>query len=76
MIQLYKDSAGGWRWRLVHPKNGKIVAESGEDYTRRNKAVKGAESARSLFATAQIVEVIEKPVQRLLSDVVREPSDV
>lgn len=41
-IQIYEGKAGGqkgkWRWR-VFARNGRIVAESGEGYTSRNKAL-------------------------------------
>lgn len=33
-FHIYKDSAGGWRWRLV-ADNNRIVADSAESYTRR-----------------------------------------
>lgn len=37
-VEIYKDRAGYWRWRLK-AKNHKIVAESGEGYSARHKAV-------------------------------------
>jgi uncharacterized protein YegP (UPF0339 family) len=33
-FHVYRDQAGGWRWRLVSA-NGRVVADSGEAYTRR-----------------------------------------
>jgi len=33
-IELYRDRAKAWRWRLVH-RNGRTVADSGEGYRRR-----------------------------------------
>ena len=38
-IEIYKDDAGEWRWRMV-ARNGKIVADSGEGYRRRLGAVR------------------------------------
>ena len=32
--EIYKDTAGEWRWRL-HAANHQIIATSGEGYTRR-----------------------------------------
>lgn len=32
----------GWRWRMVAP-NGRIIAESGEAYSRRSVCIKAAE---------------------------------
>lgn len=39
----YQDNGGGWRWRLV-ASNGRIVADSGEAYTRKadvKRAIRG-----------------------------------
>jgi len=38
-IEVYKDDAGEWRWR-VRSGNGRIVAESGEGYKERRKALR------------------------------------
>jgi uncharacterized protein YegP (UPF0339 family) len=43
-LDIYK-AADGWRWRFV-AENGRIIAESGEAYTRN------ADAERA-FATAQ-----------------------
>lgn len=42
MIEIYKDNAGEWRFR-VKGLNGEIVAQS-EGYTRREDARIGAET--------------------------------
>ena len=34
-FHVYQDAALGWRWRLV-AANGRIVADSGEAYTREH----------------------------------------
>jgi uncharacterized protein YegP (UPF0339 family) len=36
-FEIYKDKAGGWRWRL-RGMNGKIVAVSSESYRRKDGA--------------------------------------
>jgi len=33
-FEVYKDAAGGFRWR-ARASNGKVVADSGEAYKRR-----------------------------------------
>jgi uncharacterized protein YegP (UPF0339 family) len=38
MAEVYQDQAGRWRWRLVSA--GRIIAESGQGYTRSDDAVK------------------------------------
>jgi len=45
-FEVYRDNAGGWRWRLVH-RNGNILADSGEAYTRRNDANRAVERIRT-----------------------------
>lgn len=57
MFNVYKDTAGEWRWRLVAP-NGKIVADGAEGYRRRGGAVKGIAAVKKLVASAGIVEVL------------------
>lgn len=39
-FHIYK-AKDGWRWRLK-ARNGKIVADSGEAYTRKTAAERGA----------------------------------
>lgn len=41
-IDIYQDARGYWRWRL-RAANHKIVAESGEGYSARHKAVDAVE---------------------------------
>ncbi|WP_247728492.1 DUF1508 domain-containing protein [Halovivax limisalsi] len=44
-FEVYRDKAGEWRWRFVH-RNGNILADSGEGYTRRNDANRAVERIR------------------------------
>ncbi|MFC7141852.1 HVO_2922 family protein [Halosimplex aquaticum] len=44
-FELYEDAAEQWRWRLRH-RNGNVVADSGEGYTRKHNAQKGMQSVR------------------------------
>ena len=41
-VEVYEDKGGGWRWRRVS-SNGRIVADSGESYTRKFDAEEAAE---------------------------------
>ena len=34
-FQIYQDAAGEWRWR-AKAKNGEIMADSAEGYTRKS----------------------------------------
>ena len=45
-FEIYQDTAGEYRWRLLH-ENGQILADSGEGYASRQKARQGAESVRT-----------------------------
>lgn len=44
-FQLFEDSAGEWRWRLVHA-NGNIIADSGEGSASKQKAKQGLDGVR------------------------------
>jgi len=44
-FEVYRDAAEEWRWRLVH-RNGNILADSGEGYSRRNDARRAADRLR------------------------------
>ncbi len=54
-FELYRDAGGEWRWRLVH-KNGNVLADSGEGYTRRRDARRAADSVREGAGDASIEE--------------------
>lgn len=45
-FEVFRDSEGEWRWRLVHD-NGNIIADSGQGYATKQKAVQGIESVKS-----------------------------
>lgn len=36
-FRVFQDAAGEWRWRLV-AGNGRVIADSGEGYTRKEGA--------------------------------------
>ena len=52
-LHTYRDAGGKWRWRML-ARNGKIVADSAEGYTRRN----GARAAARRLADA-ILQAVE-----------------
>jgi uncharacterized protein len=54
-FEIYRDAAGGYRWRLK-AANGRIVGDSGEAYTTRANARRAAENDRSHIGSATIVE--------------------
>jgi len=38
-LEVYKDAKDEWRWN-IRAKNGNIMADSGEGYTRRGNCIK------------------------------------
>ena len=54
-FELFEDREGQWRWRLKH-HNGNVIADSGEGYTRKEKARQGLESVRRNAPDADVVE--------------------
>jgi uncharacterized protein YegP (UPF0339 family) len=45
-----------WYWRLV-ARNGEVIADGSENYTRKADAAKAARRAGKLMATAPVVTV-------------------
>jgi len=54
-FERYEDSAGEWRWRLVHD-NGNIIADSSEGYASKQKATQGLESVAENAPGAAVVD--------------------
>lgn len=50
---IYKDAKGEWRWRLKH--KGRIMADSGEGYSRRNKCRHAIERIMLRASSSMIV---------------------
>jgi uncharacterized protein YegP (UPF0339 family) len=57
-FELFEDSEGKHRWRLVHD-NGNIIADSGEGYATAQKARQGLRSVKENAPGADVVEVEE-----------------
>lgn len=54
-FELYKGKGKQrWRWRLV-ARNGKIIADSGESYTRRIDAIKTVLLLKRKTSSARLV---------------------
>ena len=60
-FELYVDKAGEHRWRLRH-QNGNIIADSGEGYTTKAKAINGIASVKENASAAPIEEQAGGPV--------------
>jgi amphi-Trp domain-containing protein len=57
-FELFDDSAGEWRWRLVHD-NGNIIADSGQGYSSKQKCKQGLDSVRTNVPGAPVEDVEE-----------------
>ena len=55
-FELYKDTRGDFRWRLV-ASNGQTIATGGEGYKSKDSAKAGIESVKK---NAPIAEIEEK----------------
>lgn len=55
-FELYLDEADEWRWRLRH-RNGNIMADSGEGYTRKANAESAIGTLREHVEDAEVEEV-------------------
>ena len=42
-FKVYRTVLGGWRWRLL-AKNHRIIAESGEAYTRKRDVMRAIDA--------------------------------
>jgi amphi-Trp domain-containing protein len=54
-FEVYEDSAGEHRWRLVHD-NGNIIADGGEGYASKRKAEQGLGSVRNNAPGAYVTD--------------------
>jgi len=44
-VEVYRDRAAEWRWRLVH-RNGNVLADGGEGYSQRSNARRAIDRIR------------------------------
>ena len=56
-LLVYRDEKREWRWRLVAP-NGRILADSGEGYKKRQGALKGFASIRENLAKGLVKTIV------------------
>ena len=58
-IEIYKDKAGEFRWRLK-TTGQKIVADSGEGYKTKASCQVGIDSVKKIVSTAKTVDLTTK----------------
>ncbi len=52
-FEVFRDSAGEWRWRLV-ATNGQVIADSGEGYGSKQGVRRGIDSVKRNAASAEV----------------------
>ncbi|MEF8776337.1 MAG: HVO_2922 family protein [Haloarculaceae archaeon] len=52
-FEMFEDTGGNWRWRLLHD-NGNIIADSGEGYASRQKCEQGLQSVKANAPGAEV----------------------
>lgn len=57
-FEIFRDSAGEWRWRL-RARNGEVIATSGEGYVHRRDCEHGIDLVRQ-SAEAKIEDMTTK----------------
>jgi Uncharacterized conserved protein len=57
-FELYTDADDAIRWRLTH-QNGNIIADSGQGYASRQKAIQGLAAVRRAAPVAPVIETGE-----------------
>ena len=55
-FEVYEDAGGEWRWRL-RAANGELVADSGQGYSNRSKAIDGVERVQSHAGAADLLAI-------------------
>lgn len=53
---IYRDAAGGFRWRLT-ASNNRITADSGEGYTTKAACVQAVARVKNEFRMARVVDL-------------------
>jgi len=59
-FQVYEDASGQYRWRLK-AANGRIIAESGEAYTRKRDSSRAVAGVVAAVIEARGAELRPKP---------------
>lgn len=61
VFEVYQDRKKQWRWRLL-AKNGKIVADSSESYTRMSDAVRAAATVKKAVRELVLIYPVDADV--------------
>jgi uncharacterized protein len=73
-FHTYKDNADEWRWQLV-AANGKIVADSGEGYSRLSEVREAAQRVRTTPAQPRLTSRLKPSGPDSRPQMMRRPCD-
>jgi uncharacterized protein YegP (UPF0339 family) len=62
-FQIYKDRKGEYRWHL-RARNGEIIADSNEGYSRKDSCKHGIELVKQQAASAAVEDQVEDQRER------------
>ena len=62
-FQIYKDRKGEYRWHL-RARNGEIIADSNEGYSRKDNCKHGIELVKQQAASAAVEDQVEDQRER------------
>ena len=65
VLQVYRDNAGEWRWR-VRAANSKIVCDSAEGYKTRRGCMQAVDALYRILSLADIIVMADSdnPLKR------------
>ena len=60
-VEVYRDRAGTWRWRLK-AANGRIVMESGEGYSAKRKVMDAVERFMEWVVSEELEDALARAI--------------
>lgn len=58
-VEIFKDSAGEWRWHRKDARNGEIISQ-GEGYTKHSEAVHGSLRANPDLTLGDVQDQVDR----------------
>ena len=65
--RIYKDAEHQWRWSLVDKANGKVLADSGQGYSRKADCTDAMEKVSNMAA----LQMVKNDLQLLINTINR-----
>lgn len=58
-FEIFEDSSGAWRWRVVAVDNGRIVYNSGESFDSKWNAQRAVDTESSFYRLGTFTIVVK-----------------